>query len=185
MPSRNAAPAMRNGPQTRYQLSSAVLREYQMNNTEKTSASTATVRSRASRGVCTGRLSRSRHLICASAENPYGIAAVTPVIRTNVVKTVAPLAPMKLTVMATEASTVEAMMPTAGTARRESLPKLAGKSPSRAAANGISAQIMVQPFSAPSPEMTTAIAMRSPAQVPPPAIALAAAEYDALLDSSA
>jgi hypothetical protein len=36
-----------------------------------------------------------------------------------------------------------------------------------AAASGISAQIMVQPLSAPKPEMMTAIAMTCPVQVPP------------------
>ena len=36
-----------------------------------------------------------------------------------------------------------------------------------AAASGISAQIMVQPVSAPSPEMITARAITFPAQVPP------------------
>jgi len=39
------------------------------------------------------RWSIQRHLICASAENPYGIAAVMPVISTSVVNTVAPLEP--------------------------------------------------------------------------------------------
>src|SRR4051812_46793092 len=76
-------------------------------------------------------------------------------------------------------------MPMAGTPWRDSRPKYAGNRPSFAAAYGISAQIMVQPLSAPKPETITAIATRSPAQLPPPAIVLAATEYDALLASSA
>lgn len=70
-----------------------MLREYQMNRIEKTSASTATVTSRTNRGVCIVRWSASRHFSCASAENPYGMAAVMPVIRTSVVNTVAPPEP--------------------------------------------------------------------------------------------
>src|SRR5215467_4975703 len=54
-----------------------------------------------------------------------------------------------------------------------------GDRPSSAAASGISAQIMVQPFSAPRPEMMTAIAITLPAQVPPK-IALAASENGAV-----
>ena len=87
--------------------------------------------------------------------------------------------------MATEASTVEAMMPVAGTWRDDSRPKRAGNRPFRAAASGISAQIIVQPLRAPRPEMITATATRSPAQVPPPTIWLNATEYDALLSASA
>ena len=62
--------------------------------------------------------------------------------------------------MATLASTVEAMMPTAGTPRPESRPNGVGNNPSFAAASGISAQIMVQPLRAPKPETTTAAATR-------------------------
>src|SRR5690348_8008058 len=75
-------------------------------------------------------------------------------------------------------------MPTAGTPRLDSRPNGAGNRPSRAAARGISAQIIVQPFSAPRPETMTAMAVRSPAQVPP-AIVLAASEYDALFSGLA
>lgn len=49
--------------------------------------------SRANRGVFNARRSAHRHLICATAENPYGIAAVIPVISTNVVNALAPLEP--------------------------------------------------------------------------------------------
>ena len=59
-----------------------------MNSTENTSATTATVTSRANLGVCTGRLSRTRHLIWASAEKAYGMAAVMPDMKTNVLNTV-------------------------------------------------------------------------------------------------
>ena len=51
-------------------------------------------------------------------------------------------------------------MPKAGTPRPDSSPNLRGKSPSLAAASGISAQIMVQPFRAPMPETMTAAATR-------------------------
>ena len=44
-------------------------------------------------------------------------------------------------------------MPNAGTPRPDSRPNASGNSPSLAAASGISAQIMVQPFSAPKPEI--------------------------------
>ena len=37
--------------------------------------------------------SAQRHFSCARAEKTYGIAEVMPVIRTKVVKTVAPLVP--------------------------------------------------------------------------------------------
>ena len=47
-----------------------------------------------------------------------------------------------------------------------------------AAASGISAQIIVQPVSAPKPEMMTAIAITLPAQVPPK-MTLAASENGA------
>ena len=49
--------------------------------------------SRTNRGVSTARWSARRHLIWASAEKAYGMAAVMPVISTKVVKTVAPLDP--------------------------------------------------------------------------------------------
>ena len=68
---------------------------------------------------------------------------------------------------ATEARIVDATIPHAGTLRAESRPNTAGNSPSRAAASGISAQIIVQPLRAPNPEMITTIAMTLPAQVPP------------------
>ena len=58
-----------------------------------------------------------------------------------------------------------------------------GKSPSFAAASGISAQIIVQPLSAPKPEMMTATAMTLPAHVPPN-MALAASENGALDSAS-
>ena len=70
-----------------------VLREYQMNRIEKTSDTTATTMSRTNRGVSQRPVVDQRHLIWASAENPYGMAAVMPVISTSVVKTVAPLEP--------------------------------------------------------------------------------------------
>ena len=54
-----------------------------------------------------------------------------------------------------------------------------------AAARGISAQIIVQPFRAPMPEMITASATRFPAHEPPPTMWSAATEYDALLASRA
>src|SRR6476619_4283200 len=88
-------------------------------------------------------------------------------------------------ITATDASAVEAMMPKAGTFRLDRLPKRLGKRPSFAAASGISAQIMVQPLSAPIPETMTARATRLPAQAPPPTIELAAVEYEALLASMA
>src|SRR3954447_20775052 len=69
--------------------------------------------------------------------------------------------------MNSDARAVEAMMPNAGTPRRLSRPNASGKSPSLAAASGISAQIMVQPFNAPKPEMTTRADITYPAHVPP------------------
>src|SRR5215469_6089661 len=81
--------------------------------------------------------------------------------------------------IAIEASTVEAMMPNAGTPFFEMRLNRAGNRPSSAAASGISAQIIVQPLSAPSPEMMTAIAITLPAQVPPN-IALTASENGAV-----
>ena len=53
-----------------------------------------------------------------------------------------------------------------------------------AAASGISAQIIVQPFSAPKPEMMTSTAITLPAQVPPN-IELAASENGAVAVCSA
>ena len=58
-----------------------------------------------------------------------------------------------------------------------------GNSPSFAAASGISAQIIVQPFSAPKPEMMTTIAITLPAQVPPN-MALTASENGAVESGS-
>src|SRR5579871_2280911 len=81
--------------------------------------------------------------------------------------------------IAIDARTVDAMMPNAGTPFSEIRLKCSGKRPSLAAARGISAQIIVQPTSAPKPEMMTPIAIRWPAQVPPN-IALAASENDAV-----
>src|SRR3954447_14469274 len=69
--------------------------------------------------------------------------------------------------MATEASTVEAMMPNGGTPAFDIFLNCAGNRPSFAAASGISAQIMVQPFKAPKPETITASAMTLPQNVPP------------------
>ncbi len=46
------------------------LREYQMKSTENTKEATATTMSRTNRGGSRERRSASRHLICASAENP-------------------------------------------------------------------------------------------------------------------
>ena len=70
-------------------------------------------------------------------------------------------------------------MPTIGTPLGERRLNCSGNSPSLAAASGISAQIIVQPFSAPKPEMITTIAMTLPAQVPPN-IALTASENGAV-----
>ena len=82
-------------------------------------------------------------------------------------------------IIATEASTVEATMPNAGTPFLEMRLNRSGNRPSFAAASGISAQIMVQPLRAPKPEMMTAMAITLPAQVPPN-IALAASENGAV-----
>ena len=62
--------------------------------------------------------------------------------------------------MNTEARRVEEMMPKAGTPRLFSRPKASGNRPSLASASGISAQIIVQPFSAPNPEITTSADIR-------------------------
>src|SRR3954447_22999481 len=69
--------------------------------------------------------------------------------------------------IAIDARAVEAMMPNAGTPLLDSCLKRSGNRPSFAAASGISAQIIVQPFSAPSPEMMTMTDMRLPQNVPP------------------
>src|SRR3954447_11861301 len=69
--------------------------------------------------------------------------------------------------MAIEARTVEATMPKAGTPLDDSRLNCAGKRPSLAAARGISAQIIVQPFNAPKPDTMTAMAITLPAHVPP------------------
>ena len=61
---------------------------------------------------------------------------------------------------APDASAVEHTIPNAGTPRRDSRPNRAGNSPSDAAASGTSAQIIVQPLSAPMPETITASATR-------------------------
>ena len=58
-----------------------------------------------------------------------------------------------------------------------------GNRPSFAAASGISAQIIVQPLSAPKPETMTATAITLPAQLPPK-IALAASENGAVAAAS-
>src|SRR3954447_933908 len=70
-------------------------------------------------------------------------------------------------IIAIDASTVEAMLPKAGTPLGDSRLNWLGNRPSFAAASGISAQIIVQPVSAPNPEMITAMAMTSRAHVPP------------------
>src|SRR5215204_5572469 len=85
--------------------------------------------------------------------------------------------------MASDARTVDATMPKAGTPFFEMRLNASGNRPSFAAASGISAQIMVQPLSAPKPEMMTAMAMTLPAQVPPN-MALAASENGALASAS-
>src|SRR6478672_7413593 len=69
--------------------------------------------------------------------------------------------------IAIDARIVDATMPNAGTPVLERRLNCAGKRPSFAAARGISAQIIVQPFRAPKPEMMTTMAMTLPAQVPP------------------
>ena len=74
-------------------------------------------------------------------------------------------------------------MPKAGTPRPEMRPNRAGNRPSLAAASGISAQIIVQPLSAPKPETMTHAATTQPAHVPP-VIASAAVEYGAALSPS-
>src|SRR6516162_4235590 len=81
--------------------------------------------------------------------------------------------------IAIDASTVEETIPNAGTPLLDRCLNHSGNRPSFAAASGISAQIMVQPFRAPKPEMMTARAITLPAQVPPN-IALAASENGAV-----
>ena len=49
--------------------------------------------SRANRGVENSRWSTNRHLICAAAEKPYGMAAVMPLMNTRVLNTVIPTEP--------------------------------------------------------------------------------------------
>ena len=67
-----------------------------------------------------------------------------------------------MTAAATDDSMPEITMPNAGTPLLEMRLSRCGNRPSLAAASGISALIMIQPFSAPKPEMMTAIAMTSP-----------------------
>ena len=86
--------------------------------------------------------------------------------------------------IAIDASVVDATIPNAGTCAALRRLKRSGNSPSLAAASGISAQIMVQPTSAPRPEMITAIDITSPAHVPPN-ITLAASENGAVESASA
>src|SRR6516162_3528990 len=81
--------------------------------------------------------------------------------------------------IAIDASTVEEMMPNAGTPFLDMRLNWSGNRPSFAAASGISAQIMVHPLSAPKPEMMTAMANRLPTQVPPN-MTLAASENGAV-----
>src|SRR3954466_8285842 len=82
-------------------------------------------------------------------------------------------------ITAMEASTVDMTTPNDGTPVRDMRLNRSGNSPSFAAASGISAQIMVQPLSAPNPEMITAMAMMLPAQLPPN-IALTVSENGAV-----
>src|SRR3954470_2648254 len=166
MPTRKAPPAKMNGRYS-FQREEPVLREYQMNSTEKARPTTAIPTSRTTRGVCSVRPSASRHLICAAAENPYGMAAVMPDMKTRVLNTVIPTEPAYDRIMKIDASTVDEMMPKRGTPRSLSLPKASGNRPSLAAASGISAQIIVQPLRAPKPEMTTRADITYPAHVPP------------------
>jgi hypothetical protein len=65
-----------------------------MNNTEKITAITATRTSFTKRLVAIARRSAIRHLICANAEKPYGIAAAMPFIKISVLNTVMPASPM-------------------------------------------------------------------------------------------
>src|SRR5690242_19542301 len=81
--------------------------------------------------------------------------------------------------MAIDASVVDATIPNAGMPTAFSRLKRSGKSPSLAAASGISAQIIVQPTRAPRPDTITATDITSPAQLPPK-ITLAASENGAV-----
>src|SRR3954467_4635212 len=69
--------------------------------------------------------------------------------------------------IAMDASVVDAMMPKRGTPLSEISLNFAGNNPSLTAASGISAQIIVQPLSAPRPETITMTLMTSPQPVPP------------------
>src|SRR3954465_10347849 len=86
--------------------------------------------------------------------------------------------------IAIDASAVDATIPNAGTSALFIRLKRAGNNPSLAAAGGIWAQIIVQPTSAPRPEMITAIDITSPAQLPR-SITLAASENGAVEPASA
>ena len=70
-------------------------------------------------------------------------------------------------------------MPQAGAPRRFRRSNRLGKTPSWAAARGISAVIIVQPLSAPMPEMITTTAITLP-QTVPPNIVLTAVENGAV-----
>src|SRR6476646_6230573 len=85
--------------------------------------------------------------------------------------------------MATEASAVDATMRNVGTLVRDIRLNRSGKSPSVAAARGISALVMVQAGRAPKPEMMTMTLMTSPAQVPPN-MAFTASPYGAVDSAS-
>jgi hypothetical protein len=85
--------------------------------------------------------------------------------------------------IAIDASAVDTTIPKAGIPRPLRRSKRSGNSPSFAAARGISAVIIVQPLSAPMPEMTTAAAMTLPQKVPPN-IELMAVEKGALESAS-
>ena len=79
-----------------------------------------------------------------------------------------------------EASSVDRMTPQMGTPALLTLAKNWGNRPSFAAACGISAQIIVQPFSAPIPEITTKADINLPAQMAPPKTSSIATENDAV-----
>src|SRR6476620_3267827 len=85
--------------------------------------------------------------------------------------------------IATEASVVDAMTPNVGTLVCDNRLNRSGKSPSLAAARGISALIIVHAVRAPKPEMMTMTLMRLPAQVPPN-IAFTASPYGAVDSAS-
>src|SRR5437868_3884391 len=67
----------------------------------------------------------------------------------------------------TEVRTEPTRMPFIGTPRLDSLANICGNMPSLAAAIGISATSMVQPFRAPIPEMMAQAAITTPPAVPP------------------